>query len=409
MSKKDAKLRLIRWILLLQEFDIEVRDKKGAEYGVADHLSRMRVEEPTPLDDSLPKENVYVIEAVPMGFWWTTMFQDAQSFIKRCDACQRMGNISKRNEMPQNFILEVKVFDVWGIDFMGPFPTSNGYEYILVAVDYLSKLVEAIASATNDSSVVVKMFKTIIFPRFGVPRVVISDRGKHFINRNLANLFRKNGVLHKVACPHHPQMSGQVEISNREIKSILQKTTSKSRKDWSTKLDDALWAYITAFKTPLCTTPFHIVYGKACHLPVELEYKATWAVKELNYDIKSAAKRQLIQLNELDEIRHNSYENAMIYKERTKAYHDKKIIPKSFAPNDQVLLFNSRLKLFPGKLRSRWSGPFKIKEDKPYGVVILLNDRGEPFTINGQRLKPYLAEIGKEESASISLIDAPQA
>ncbi|XP_010501857.1 PREDICTED: uncharacterized protein LOC104779173 [Camelina sativa] len=279
--------------------------------------------------------------------------------------------------MPQNFILEVEVFDIWGIDFMGPFPTSNGYEYILVDVDYVSKWVEAIASATNDSSVVVMMFKTIIFPRFGVPRVVISDGGKHFINQNLANRFRKNGVLHK--------------------------------KDWSTKLDDALWAYRTAFKTPLGTTPFHNVYGKACHLPVELEYKAAWTVKEWNYDIKSAAERRLIQLNELDEIRHNAYENARIYKERTKAYHDKKIIPKSFAPNDQVLLFNCRLKLFPGKLRSRWSRPFKIKEGKPYGAVVLLNDRGEPFTVNGQRLKPYLAEIGKEESASISLIDAPQA
>ncbi|CAA7038760.1 unnamed protein product [Microthlaspi erraticum] len=137
-----------------------------------------------------------------------------------------------------------------------------------------------------------------------------------------------------------------------------------TRKDWSVKLDDALWAYRTAFKTPLGTTPFHLVYGKACHLPVEIEYKAEWAVKKLNYDIKTAKERCLIQLNELDEIRHNAYENSRIYKERTKAYHDKKIVPKTFSPNDQVLLFNSRLKLFPGKLRSRWSGPFKIKEVK---------------------------------------------
>ena len=142
--------------------------------------------------------------------------------------------------MPQNFILEVEVFDCWGIDFMGPFPPSFKNEYILVAVDYVSKWVEAIASPTNDASVVTKMFKTTIFPRFGVPRMVISDGGSHFINKIFAGLLKKNGVKHKVATPYHPQTSGQVEVSNREIKSILQKTINTNRKDWSLKLDNAL-------------------------------------------------------------------------------------------------------------------------------------------------------------------------
>ncbi|KAL1192733.1 putative mitochondrial protein [Cardamine amara subsp. amara] len=150
------------------------------------------------------------------------MFKDAQNFISKCDPCQRMGNIGRRNEMPHNPILEVEVFDVWGIDFMGPFnPPSHGNSYILVAVYYVSKWVEAIASPTNDAKVVLKMFKNIIFPRFGVPRVVITDGGSHFINSMLESLLKKYRVKHKVATPYHPQTSGQVEVSNKQIKAIL--------------------------------------------------------------------------------------------------------------------------------------------------------------------------------------------
>lgn len=135
------------------------------------------------------------------------MFKDGQAFISRCDACKRMGNISKRNEMQKNFILQVEVFEVWGIDFMRHFRNSFGNEYILVAYDYVSKWVEAIASPTNDAKVIIKIFQNIIFLRFGVPRVVLSDGGTHFINRAIASLFQKNGVVQKVASPYHPKTS----------------------------------------------------------------------------------------------------------------------------------------------------------------------------------------------------------
>ncbi|CAM8981775.1 unnamed protein product [Rhodiola kirilowii] len=247
--------------------------------------------------------------------------------------------------MPQQSILAVDLFDVWGIDFMGPFPPSYGNQYILVAVDYVSKWVEVMATPTCDAKKVIKMFQKVIFPRFGVPRTVISDGGSHFKERNFETLLKKYGVYHKVDTLYHPQSSGKVEISNREIKSILGKIVSSNRKDWASKLDDALWAYRTAFKTPIRMSLFRLVYGKTCHLPVELEYKALWAIRELNMDMKVAGEKRLLQLHKLDEIRLDSYENARIYKERTKKWHDKRIVRREFNEGERVLLYNSRLRL----------------------------------------------------------------
>ena len=147
-----------------------------------------------------------------------TLFKDAREFVITCDRCQRMGNITRKHEMPLKGILEVELFDVWGIDFMGPFSSPLGYKYILIMVDYVSKWVEAIPTINNDAKVIKNMLKKIIFPRFGTPRGLISDGGSHFYNHVIEALLKKYGVTHKVATPCHPQKSGQVKISNREIK-----------------------------------------------------------------------------------------------------------------------------------------------------------------------------------------------
>ncbi|GJT46867.1 reverse transcriptase domain-containing protein [Tanacetum coccineum] len=230
LAKQDAKPRLLWWILLLHEFDVIIHDKKGAENLAADHLSRL--------------ENPH------------------------------QGKISQKDEIPQNVIQVCEIFDIWGIDFMGPFPSSQGNKYILVAVDYLSKWVEVKALPTNDARVVIKFLKSL-FSRFGNSSCkFISDRGTHFCNDQFAKVMLKYGVTHRLSTAYHPQTSGQVEVSNRGLKRILERTVGENRASWSDKLDDALWAFRTTFKTPIGCTPYKLVYGKACHLPIELEHKA---------------------------------------------------------------------------------------------------------------------------------------
>ncbi|GKE13396.1 reverse transcriptase domain-containing protein, partial [Tanacetum coccineum] len=255
--------------------------------------------------------NVTAKKVLDSGFYWPTIIKEAHTLVQLYEACQKTGNISKRDKMPLNNIQICEIFDIWGIDFVGPFPKSHKFEYILVVVDYVSKWADAQALPTNDARVVVTFLKKL-FCRFGMPKALINDRGTHFCKKIIEKTMKRYGVNHHFSASYHPQTSGQVENTNRALKRILEKTVKDNHAIWSRKLDDALWAFRTAYKTPIGTTPYILIYGKNCHLPFAIEHRAYWALKNYNPDLITAGEKQMFQLHELDELRHQAYENSII-------------------------------------------------------------------------------------------------
>ncbi|RVW47812.1 Gag-Pol polyprotein [Vitis vinifera] len=255
---------LIRWILLLQEFNLQIKDKKRVENVVADHLSRLAIAHNShglPINDDFPKESLMLVEVTP---WKCVLEEEQQGILSHCheNACE--GHFASQKTamrvLQSGFYWPSlsKMPTPCGIDFMGPFPMSLGYSYILVGVDYVSKWVKAVPCKHNNHRVVLKFLKENIFSRFGVPKAIISDGSTHFCNKPFETLLAKYGVKHKVATPYHPQTSGKL-----------------------------------TYKTILGMSPYRIVYGKTCLLLVEVEYKAWWTIKKLNMDLSRAGlKRQ---------------------------------------------------------------------------------------------------------------------
>nr|GFB01404.1 reverse transcriptase domain-containing protein [Tanacetum cinerariifolium] len=293
---------------MLAEFDFKVIDTRGAKNYAADHLSRLEnpyenVFDPKEINKTFPLKSLNKVAHKDLSTPWFADLANyhAENFIIKEPVLIKLFDVVwlAKKLLTSSMLIIVdppgdtmepttqrRKFLTQGIDFMGPFPSSKGNKYILVAVDYLSKWVEAKALPTNDARVVVKFLKSL-FSRFGTPKAIISDRGTHFCNDQFSRVMAKYRVTHRLSTAYHPQTSGQVEVTNRGLKRILERTVGENRASWSDKLEDSLWAFRTVFKTSVGCTPYRLVYGKSCHLPLELEHKAHWTLKHANFDLKT--------------------------------------------------------------------------------------------------------------------------
>nr|GEU54377.1 hypothetical protein [Tanacetum cinerariifolium] len=345
-AKKDSKARLLRWVLLLQEFKFKVIDTKGAKNLAVDHLSRLENPHQSVLDkkeinETFPLETLNMVSF--RGNSSTPWFADFTNY--------HAGNFVVKgitSQQKNKFFKDVKHY-FWD----NPFLFKICADQVIRRCVHGQEAIDILKACHN--------------------RPIGRHHGQE------AKVMLKYGVTHCLATPYHPQTSGQVEVSNRGLKRILERTVGENRSFWSDKLDDALWAFCIAFKTPIGCTPYKLIYEKACHLPIELEHKAYWALKHANFDLQTAGDHCKVQLNYLNELCDQAYENSLIYKEKTKRIHDSKIKDHVFNVCDRVLLFNSRQKIFSGKLKTCWSGPFTITHVFPYGTFKLSQTDGPNF------------------------------
>ncbi|MCO5580212.1 hypothetical protein L7F22_034078 [Adiantum nelumboides] len=315
---------------------------------------------------------------------------DAEAFVKRCDECQRAKTPRGRDDMPLRPMMGARAFAKWGIDFVGPYPPAykSHAQYIIVAMDYLTKWVEAKATTRNDAKTTAQFLYENIFTRYGLPIEIVSDTGTHFINEVIEQLLDELMVIHRKSAPYHPQANGQAESTNKILVTVLTKIVSESRADWDQKLYSALWAYRVAYKTSIGTTPFNMVYGIQAVLPLEFLISTLRVAKELEWTGHKLSE-QIDVLEKLDETRLRAVASIYAQKRNMKSFFDQHVINKKFATGGYILMYI--LKQHSKKLQKRGNGPYVIHDISPSGAIKLATLKGEemPNWISGCRLKKY--------------------
>nr|GEV04966.1 reverse transcriptase domain-containing protein [Tanacetum cinerariifolium] len=367
-AKKDAKVRLLRWVLLLQEFDFKVLDTKGAENLAADHRSRLEnpyenVLDPKGINETFPLETLSMVtfrgDSIDPWFADFANYHAGNFIIKRMTSQQK-----------NKFFKDVKHY-FWDDPFLFKICADQVIRRCVHGKEALDILVACHNGPAGGHHGANLTAKKIFDAGFFWPTIY---KDAHEFVKNYDS-YQRQGKISQ-------------QVSNRGLKRILERTVGENHASWSEKLEDALWAFRTAYKTPIRCTPYKLFYGKSCHLLIELEHKAYWALKHANFDLKTMGDHRKLQLNKLNELRDQAHENSLIYKEKTKKIHDSKIKNRVFNISDRVH-FNSRLKIFSGKLKTRWTGPFTVPHVFPYRTIELSQPNGPNFKVNGHHVKHY--------------------
>jgi len=314
------------------------------------------------------------------GYYWPTLFKDAHAYVRRCDACQRFARNDLHMHLPLHISLPLVPFEKWGIDYVGEIHphSSRGMAYIIVATEYLTKWAEAKAVKTNDAkNAAIFLFENVI-TRFGVPKILVSDRGTHFLNEVIESMTERFQIDHRKTTPYHPQTNGQTERVNQTLGTILRKTVRDSKRDWDVKLPAALWAYRTTFKVTTQTTPFSLVYGLEAVLPIEFEVPSLRIAVDSRLTDRRSLKTRLCELEALDENRRRGAQHIEAIQRRRKVLFDKRNKTRVLQPGMLVLLQDARKIDFPSKFDAVWLGPYIVTE-------VFINNSVQLETLNGQR------------------------
>ncbi len=337
------------------------------------------------------------------GYVWPTLHIDVQYWCKSCHRCQVNGN-RRLLHGPRQLVIASGPFEKWGIDAMGPLPrTSNGKVYIIVAVDYMTKWVEAQSVSKVNEKTVSRFVYSHICCRFGAPKEVISDNGPGFRDGLLTEVCEELKIKHKHSTPYYPQSNGAVEKANGIIAGIIQKMVGGKPKHWDKFLDGALWAYRTTYKHATNFTPFHLVYGQEALQPIELEIPTLQARKNEGKKEEDILAEQLLKWVELDNKRELAIECYRRQAERRKEAFDKEVKDKGISKGGLVLQYNSKLdNRYDAKFLPKWEGPYVVSEIFPSGYYQLMDLDGtlHKKKVNGYRLKPYLARQNPDVEVS---------